>query len=84
MTTRLKLACDGCSATIETSYFKRTFHSVSGKSWGFGHWETTSIDDLVAPTGWQWCDPITGCTYCPKCWAEIIGEDAAQREKSNA
>ncbi len=26
----------------------------------------------VAPQGWVAFDPYTHCTYCPKCWAEIV------------
>jgi len=74
MTTKLKLVCDGqCGAEIESRHFRREFHGVTGKPWGFGRWQTDTPND-VCPDGWQWMDPYTGCTYCPECWAEIERE----------
>lgn len=77
MSMTLKLECDGqCGAFIETERFRRWFRSFDGKGWGWGVWEETEVKDLI-PEGWQGLDPYTGMTYCPTCWAEIIGDENA-------
>lgn len=73
MTTHIKLTCDGCDATTDTARVKAEFHSFSGRGYGFGKWREPSISEAVAPTGWVWSDPVTACTYCPTCLAEIEG-----------
>jgi len=79
MTTKLVLSCDGICGIpdITTDYFKRTFHSFSGKGYGFGTYVETTTEELVGATGWVHVNPYTGCTYCPGCWSWIIsgGED---------
>ena len=77
MSATIRLSCDGCFETAETERFKRDFASFSGRSYGFGRFIETTPEDLVKPTGWVLMDPYTGCTYCPKCWAEIMDGSAA-------
>jgi hypothetical protein len=78
MPTRLHLRCDGCDAETHSDPIRKRFLSVSGRSYGFGSWQMPDIDAAVLPTGWVWSDPYIGCTYCPKCWAEIdTSEEAA-------
>ncbi len=78
MTTTLKMTCNGCDAVCETKPIRKDFQSFDGKGHGFGVWRMPDIEAVVEATGWQWSDPYTSCTYCPKCWAEIVGKtDAA-------
>jgi len=79
MTTKLLMSCDGCHIkTTSEKWFSRTFRSFDGKGWGLGVWEETEAKDIV-PNGWILMDPYTGCTYCPKCWAEIeAGDETAK------
>lgn len=76
MGTTLKLTCGGCDAKAESKPFRKEFVSVSGRSYGLGSWRTPDIDDVV-PEGWVWSDPYTACTYCPKCWEDIVRRDDA-------
>ena len=63
--------CGGCFAKEEgTTWLKRSFASVTGKTHGFGTYKYDTPQD-VAPEGWIAFDPYTGCCYCPDCWAEI-------------
>ena len=79
MTVNITLSCDGCHKETGPHLLPhRKFNSFNGKGYGFGVWENPGIDDVPFPEGWHYSDPISGCTYCPECWAEIIsGEDAA-------
>lgn len=77
MSVQITLSCDGCF--VETGPHRlphREFRGVSGKPWGFGVWHYPTLDDVPFPKGWVRSDPYTGCTYCPKCWAEIEGAAA--------
>ena len=76
MNVKVTFECDGCPAKSGPHTIPhRVFTSVSGRSWGFGTWsEPTSKD--VLPDGWVDPDPLTGCTYCPTCWAEIVSTAA--------
>ena len=66
--------CGGCLQKAQgTTWLSRRFVSISGKSYGFGHYEYDTPQD-VAPEGWVAFDPYTGCCYCPTCWAEIETE----------
>lgn len=77
MSTRLHLRCDGCFKETEGGYLRKTFQSVSGRSYGIGVWQMPDLEKAV-PDGWVWSDPYTSCTYCPECWKEIeSGKDAA-------
>lgn len=83
MTIRIILSCDGCHIDAEPCNLPhRKFNSFSGKGYGFGVWTNPGIEDVPFPEGWVPVDPYTGCTYCPKCWAEIEGE-AATHDKSH-
>ena len=65
--------CGGCSATAPGKEpLKREFRSFSGRSWGVGGSINVNYVDDVAPDGWVAYDPYTYCTYCPKCWEEIM------------
>lgn len=75
MSIKIQLECDGCFCTTELQANRRTFHSFSGKGYGLGVFEYPSLEKSLIPTGWEWCDPYTGCTYCPKCWEEINGAE---------
>lgn len=66
---KIQFECGGCDAT-ETAHLQRHFHSVTGRSWGIGHYTYDTPQD-VAPDGWIAFDPYTGCTYCPACWKSI-------------
>lgn len=71
MSIYIEFRCDGCEAkTEQTRMPQRRFESVNGKGWGFGHYHTDKIEDVV-PDGWHAFDPFTGCCYCPTCWTEI-------------
>ena len=70
MSTFIKMECGGCDAKHEVRV-SRTFQSFSGRGYGFGTYHYPTIEQAVEPSGWVWADPYTGCTYCPKCWAEI-------------
>jgi hypothetical protein len=68
----LTFECGGCFAKAQgTTWLKREFVSVSGRSHGIGSYRYDTPED-VAPEGWIAFDPYTGCTYCPKCWSEIV------------
>lgn len=51
-------ACSGCFATAEGARPLRDGDTAA----------------TVAPDGWIAHDPFTSATYCPVCWAEILGE----------
>ena len=79
MSTRLHLKCDGCDAETYTERIKKTFVSLSGRSYGLGSYRAPNIDDAVLPSRWVWSDPYTSCTYCPTCWDKIeAGERTAE------
>ena len=68
----LTFNCGGCNAVEKgTSWLKREFVSVNGKSHGFGSFQMVNTPQDLAPEGWIAFDPVTSCTYCPECWAEI-------------
>ena len=63
--------CGGCNkCETGTRSLRRRFVGISGKPYGFGHYECETPQD-VAPDGWVAFDPYTGCCYCPDCWSEI-------------
>jgi len=67
--------CDGCDEKAEgTTWFFRTFRSISGRSWGLGSYTYNRVQDLT-PEGWIDFDPYTGCCYCPACWKGIMHEE---------
>ena len=75
MSVTVTFACGGCNARAEGSTpLRKRFLSVSGRDYGIGSavWDV-GVEDVV-PDGWIAFDPYTYCTYCPKCWAEIIAE----------
>lgn len=67
--------CGGCGAKAEgTDRLRREFRSISGRSWGFGRVVPANTVDDVVPDGWVAYDPWTYCTYCPACYAEVVGD----------
>jgi hypothetical protein len=80
----INFECGGCFAkTKGISWLKRDFVSVTGKPYGIGTYRYTTPQD-VAPEGWIAFDPYTGCCYCPKCWAEIEGDNKNPLESDDA
>lgn len=79
MSITVKFTCDGChKAEQGKTFLRRSFDSFSGRGYGFGVWRKDTVED-VCPEGWHAFDPITGCCYCPECWASIeAGEDETQ------
>ena len=74
MSVTIHLSCGGCDATAEgTRPLKSEFVSFSGRSYGFGSMLQEKATAVV-PEGWIAFDPYTGCCYCPKCWALIVGD----------
>ena len=81
----LTFQCGGCDAKVEgAGPLRSEFKSFTGRSWGFGGRVETTTTQSVTPQGWIAFDPYTGCTYCPKCWAEITEESATQGEGRDA
>lgn len=75
MTVNIHLTCDGCFAETGPHRLpRREFRSFDGKGYGFGVWHDYGIDDVPFPDGWLYSDPVTCCTYCPECWAEIVSD----------
>lgn len=71
----VSFACGGCDAKAEgTTFLRKRFMSLSGRDHGIGGpvWDV-GVDDVV-PEGWVAFDPYTYCTYCPKCWEEIMSK----------
>lgn len=69
----VQFECGECFAKVQgITWLSRRFVSITGKSWGFGHYEYDTPQDVV-PEGWIAFDPYTGCCYCPACWGEIEG-----------
>ena len=72
----LTFKCGGCPKEAEgTTWLRRRFVSISGKSYGIGHYEYDTAEDVM-PEGWVAFDPWTGCTYCPECWIDLKGDVA--------
>jgi len=76
----LKLICDGCGVVVESEKrLESRFVSLSGRSHGLGRRVVNEIGPIV-PGGWESHDPLTGCTYCPECWAGITEGPAEDGE----
>lgn len=72
-------SCGGCDATANgTKPIRKEFRSFSGRGYGFGRAVITPLVEDVAPEGWVAFDPYTYCTYCPKCWNEIVNPEDEQ------
>jgi len=69
MSVRLVLECGGCDATATSETWRREFHGVTGRSYGFFRCHLPD-PTTVCPPGWVLWDLI-GATYCPDCWASI-------------
>jgi len=65
--------CDECFTESPGDELTREVRSITERSSGLGTYRYTTARE-VAPDGWVAFDPYTGCTYCPKCWAEIEDE----------
>jgi len=76
---KVVLECGGCDAKSKAFYINQKFRSFSGRGHGLGVYEVESITSK-APDDWCVFDLI-GCTYCPKCTAEIFGEQ--QQDKAD-
>lgn len=76
--------CNGCDEKVTPArqYVGRKFRGINGKDHGFGVWVWDG-PDLAAlyPDQWQE-DPLTSADYCPKCAAEIWGEDVPAHNTS--
>lgn len=73
MSVTVKFSCGGCDAVADgTTFLRREFVSVSGRSYGFGSFRPANAVEDVTPEGWVAFDPYTGCCYCPTCWASIV------------
>ena len=77
MSVRLLLECGGCDATATSERWRREFHGVTGRSFGFGRYHLPDPES-VCPPGWVLWDRISA-TYCPDCWASIC-EDSPPPE----
>lgn len=88
MSVTVKLACGGCEATAEYRLTRR--HEVvqpgvfvaNGTSFDKCLVVTDNIEK-TAPEGWVVFDPWTHCTYCPRCFAEVVADpdpNPAERE----
>ena len=76
---RVIFECGGCDAKAEgTDRLRLEFRGVTGRNYGFGRPVAANTVDDVVPEGWVAYDPWTYCTYCPKCYAEVVGEEEAQ------
>ena len=77
MTVDVIFRCSGCDATARgTAPLRREFRSLSGRTYGFGYPVAANNVEDVVPEGWVAYDPWTYCTYCPDCYAYVVGEDA--------
>ena len=84
MTVTVKFSCGGCDATAEgTTWLRKEFRSITGRSWGFGRPVPVNTVEDVTPEGWIAYDPYTYCTYCPKCWADIEADIEAGAEEES-
>ena len=73
MSVQVIFHCNGCFAKAEgTDRLRVTFRSFSGR---FGRVVATNTVADITPEGWIAYDPYTFCTYCPKCWAQVIGDE---------
>ena len=78
MSIKVTFRCDGCHREAEaTRPYRREFHGINGKDYGFGSYVEDSIGD-IAPPGWVPFCPAD-CTYCPKC-AEGLWPEKGQSE----
>ena len=74
MSVTVHYKCDGCDAEAEgTDRLRVEFRSFSGRSHGIGRVVHVNTVKDVAPKGWVPFDPYTHATYCPECWAGIVG-----------
>lgn len=79
----IHLSCGGCHKSEDVKledWLRMEFHSVSGRSYGFGHYVTTWPKVPNVP-GWTLFDPHTKTTYCTKCMDEIE-DDAESTDKA--
>lgn len=79
MPVKVIFECSGCWKTADgTDGLRKEFRSVSGRSYGFGSAVPANTVEDITPDGWVAYDPWTYCTYCPTCYAEVCGDDAAK------
>ena len=72
MTVTVTYTCDGCSVAEEgMEPLRKSFCSVSGRSWGLGSAAAVNTVESIKPDGWWAFDPYTYLCYCPKCRVKI-------------
>jgi len=74
MSITLKISCDGCHTETESKDVRVKIERL------YGNWVKRHIPSIKEsmPEGWVSFDPYTGCTYCKKCWSEIIKEKSSE------
>ena len=69
----LTISCCGCDAVAEVAVEVEVATEPISASVVKVSTRIPSVDDLI-PDGWEFCDPWTHLTYCPKCWGSIVGD----------
>lgn len=76
---KITARCQGCEVTETVPVVPDIYRSPAGVYDGVEMVRVrVSFATIRAagPEGWQMCDPYTHATYCPACWAEIMGGSA--------
>ena len=71
------LECGGCDAKAVTKPIRAEFIPLFNNSM-FCRTRYPIITNDLAPEGWYIFDPYTLATYCPECWASIIGDESTE------
>ena len=67
MSVTVKFRCDSCFKEADgTTFLQRRFITGTSKRWGWGVYETDTVEDVV-PEGWVAFDSTIGACYCPEC-----------------
>jgi hypothetical protein len=76
--------CNGCQAAVEVKGLIRRWKTITpnaitahGIAYDRCRVDTPDIES-AAPEGWVAFDPWTGMTYCPTCWASIVGDEQVE------
>ena len=74
----VSLTCCGCTAAVSglrlgIIHDELPRRHAAGMEWVSERRQTV---EEVAPDGWMPFDPYTNATYCPDCWASIVGGDS--------
>lgn len=83
MGVRVTFSCDGCEAEAPGLDLLR---QIEVPAMGGGYYVSTNKVALseITPPYWVAFDPYTAMTYCPECWASIIGESVVQSTSTQA